>query len=209
MGLFNLNDVKEIDKNILLKEFGIIGLEIYDHANGLDPATINDVKKVTSKDKKSLQEGQVLFKDYTKEMARQIIIEMAHELTIKLVESNYKTNLISLFIGYSNFSNYFNKSIRLPIITNSYEIISTYLIELFKTAREGFIRSISIQANNLVKDFRQVSFFDKSTQKENDLLKSIVNIRRKYGKNSILRTVSLLENSNQIERNTFIGGHHA
>lgn len=209
LGLFNLNDVKEIDKNILLKEFGIIGLEIYDHANGLDPATINDVKKVTSKDKKSLQEGQVLFKDYTKEMARQIIIEMAHELTIKLVESNYKTNLISLFIGYSNFSNYFNKSIRLPIITNSYEIISTYLIELFKTAREGFIRSISIQANNLVKDFRQVSFFDKSTQKENDLLKSIVNIRRKYGKNSILRTVSLLENSNQIERNTFIGGHHA
>ncbi len=209
LGLFNLNDIKEIDKNILLKEFGIIGLEIYDHAHGMDPATISDVKNITIKDKKSLSEGQVLFKDYTKDMASQIILEMAHELTIKLTEGHYKTNLITLFIGYSNYSNYFHKGIRLPLITNSYRIISKALSDLFSSAEEGFIRSISIQANNLVKDYKQVSLYDDTSVKEEDLLESIVSIRNKYGKNSILRTVSLLENSNQIERNTFIGGHHA
>ncbi len=209
LGLFNLNDVRLCDKNVLYKEFGVIGLEIYDHSRGIDPANINEVKTIIVRDKKSLSEGQVLFKDYTKDMASQIIVEMAHELTIKLSEGNYKTNIITLFIGYSNYSNYFNKSIRLPIITNSYSIISKYLKALFKHVPEGFIRSICIAANNLVKDFRQVSLFDMSSYKEEELLKSFVNIRKKYGKNSVLRTVSLLENSNQIERNTFIGGHHA
>ena len=175
----------------------------------MDPATISEVKNITSKDKKSLSEGQVLFKDYTKDMASQIILEMAHELTIKLTEGHYKTNLITLFIGYSNYSSYFHKCIRLPLITNSYRIISKALSDLFLKAEEGFIRSISIQANNLVKDYKQISLYDNTSVKEEDLLESIVSIRNKYGKNSILRTVSLLENSNQIERNTFIGGHHA
>ena len=45
--------------------------------------------------------------------------------------------------------------------------------------------------------------------KELKIEKTINNLKKKYGKNSILRGVSYLENANQINRNKMIGGHNA
>lgn len=209
LGLFNLNDISKCDKEVLQKEFGIIGLEIYDHSRGIDPTTFDDINNMNYENKKSISEGQVLFKDYTKEEIKQVITEMANELCMKLTRGNYKTNLVSLFIGYTNYSSFFNKSIRLSSYTNCFSVISLYLNYIYTLLPDGFIRSVGIAASALVKDFKQVSFFDSDNFKEEDLQKTLCDIRGLYGKNSVIRGVSLLENSNQIERNNQIGGHNA
>ena len=208
MGLFNLNDVTKCPKELLEKEFGIIGLEIYDHAFGIDPTKIYEAKSINSRFKKSLSESQVLFKDYTKEQALQLLSEMSNELSLKLVKENYKTNLLTLFIGFSD-NTYFSRSIRIYYHTNSYTIILEYFRYIYKFVPSNFIRLIGLSASCLIRNTKQLSIYDNLDNLEESLMKSINKVRDKYGKNSVIRAISLLENSNQIERNTFIGGHHA
>ena len=38
---------------------------------------------------------------------------------------------------------------------------------------------------------------------------SILDIRNVYGKNSVIRSISLMKDSNQLNRNLMIGGHNA
>ena len=44
MGLYSIYDVAHLDKEILIKKFGIIGEEIWNHCNGIDQAMINELK---------------------------------------------------------------------------------------------------------------------------------------------------------------------
>ena len=44
-------------------------------------------------------------------------------------------------------------------------------------------------------------------KKERDLQKSILDIKRKYGKNAILKGMNFEEGGTTIERNSQVGGH--
>lgn len=208
MGLFCLNDIKDIDPKILKKEFGIIGLEIYDHSRGIDVTKISDAKNSSKKVAKSVQESQILFKDYVKSNAYQIVVEMSNELSIKLFSKNYKADSFSLFIGYSN-NTYFVKSIRLNKFTYLYSDILHAMLELYKHVPDGLIRSVGLSASNIVKNHFQLSIFDSFSNKEDKIMASILDIRNVYGKNSVIRSISLMKDSNQLNRNLMIGGHNA
>ena len=65
--------------------------------------------------------------------------------------------------------------------------------------------------------FKQLSLFDqddtktttKNKNNRSELDKALVNLRRKYGKNSVLRGIDLLDKATTKDRNNQIGGHHA
>ena len=46
-------------------------------------------------------------------------------------------------------------------------------------------------------------------QRENDLQRALVGIRRRYGMNAVVKGMNLEEGATTIERNTQIGGHRA
>ena len=48
----------------------------------------------------------------------------------------------------------------------------------------------------------------KTIEKEEKVSNAIDDIKNKYGKNSLVKASSLLEDSTAIERNKKIGGHH-
>ena len=57
---------------------------------------------------------------------------------------------------------------------------------------------------NLIVDLRRrIS----ELEKENRMQEALVQIRRKYGKNAVLKGLNLLKGGTQIERNSQIGGH--
>ncbi len=208
MGVFCLNDILEVPKEKIYKEFGIIGLEIIDHANGLDSTQISEAKNINDSKKKSISEGQILFKDYHKDNARYVMSEMINELSLKLNKGNYKTNNISLFIGYSD-STYFAKQFKLYSYTSSYTTLLINFNKIYESVPDGFIRHIGVCAQSLRYDDRQLSLFFEKEEKENHILTSVNNIRKRYGKNSCIKGISLMEDANQIERNKMIGGHNA
>ena len=121
-------------------------------------------------------------------------------------------------------------TIRIDHHTSSSKIIINKTVELYKkiTNKHLLIRRITISFNNLVNEdkvknkviykqydiFTDISKIDKENKKqkeeelkERNLQKVIIDIKNKYGKNSILRGMNYIEGARTIERNKQIGGH--
>ena len=50
---------------------------------------------------------------------------------------------------------------------------------------------------------------EETEQKDFDIQKTVINIKKKYGKNAIIKGMNLLKGGTTIERNNEIGGHKA
>ena len=50
---------------------------------------------------------------------------------------------------------------------------------------------------------------EKQLQREKQMQKAMLEIKKKYGKNAILKETNLTEGATAIERNEMIGGHKA
>ena len=72
------------------------------------------------------------------------------------------------------------------------------------------IRNIGLNFGGLLEStYQQLNMFEDDSEqiKRHNLQKTIDMLQTKFGKNSILRASSLLEESTIIDRNNFIGGH--
>ena len=212
LGLNDMYDVAHCDKNILLKEFGINGNLIYDHAWGIEPCTISDIKKYKSNNH-SISNGQVLFHDYDKESARKVLIEMTDSLTLQLVSLKKMTDHIFFYIGFSKDTVEpvkVNHKLKNP--TSSFEKIIRYILEDYdKNVHKNMIRRLNVSFSIAKNDFVQEDIFSKKGEEKKDtnLEETLLKIKKKYGSNSILRAVSYTDNATARERNKLIGGHNA
>ena len=98
LGIFSIYDLAYYDRNKLKQKFGVIGLELWNHANGIDLSRIESFKK--EKDH-SYSHSQVLFKDYNGENIKIIIREMVDVLAIRLHQNHKTCSSIGFGIGYS------------------------------------------------------------------------------------------------------------
>ena len=112
--------------------------------------------------------------------------------------------------GTINLDHYTSSSrIILEAITNLYERIIN---------KELLVRRINIAVNNVVDEetsqtkFEQMNLFTNNNDtikesKERELQRSIVDIKKKFGKNAILKGLNFEEGATTIERNGQVGGH--
>ena len=112
--------------------------------------------------------------------------------------------------GTINLEHYTSSSrIILEAITNLYERIIN---------KELLVRRINIVVNNVVDEetsqtkFEQMNLFTNNNDtikesKERELQRSIVDIKKKFGKNAILKGLNFEEGATTIERNGQVGGH--
>lgn len=212
LGLFTIGDIANYDKNKLKDKFGIMGLELWNHANGLDLSKISDFNE-QARDK-SISHSQVLFKDYNGENIQIIIRELIEVLTKRLRESNQQTSLIGLGISYSkDVGGGFYHMQKLDNSTTSEKVIYNVCQILFDKYYENLpIRKVSITLGKLSADNKvQLNLFEsfENIKKEKNSNKAIDLIKNKYGNNSILKASSLLSDSTIISQNKKIGGHNA
>ena len=117
-------------------------------------------------------------------------------------------------------------TINLDHKTASTKIIMEATMKLYERImnKQLLVRRINITANNVVdeetakkeKPFEQIDLFTnyqekvKKTQEEKtekELQKAMIDIKKRYGKNAILKGMNLQEGGTTIERNGQIGGH--
>ena len=109
--------------------------------------------------------------------------------------------------------------------TSSCKIITQHVMDLYKRIVNDklLIRRINITANNVVNEnsikedkYEQIDLFidynelNKKRKKEQDekqIQKAMLDIKSKYGKNSIIKGMNLQKEGTTIERNSQIGGH--
>ncbi len=211
-GIYSVKDLALTDKNSLKDEFGIMGLELWNHANGIDLSKISDYHKIAKSE--SFSHSQVLFKDYNENNIKIIISEMVDVLAARLRKNNKLTGWIGLGIGYSKeIDNGFFHSVKLDNPTDSaYEILRYTLIIFDKFYEFLPIRKVTISCGSLRrKDNVQLSLFESENEKEErkNINETIDEIKNKFGKNSLLKATNLLKDSTAKERNLKIGGHYS
>ena len=210
--IFSVGDLANYNKNILKDKFGIMGQELWNHANGIDLSRISDWKKLRKS--YSFSHSQVLFKDYYDYNIFIIIRELIEVLATRLRKHNKEAIVIGLGIGYSKtYTGGFYHNLKIDSPTDNEQTIfdvCKLLFDKFYTPNAP-IRKVSISLGGLAeKQGVQLNIFNSYNQiKETDNLnKTIDSIKNKYGKNLLLKGSSLLSDSTIKERNEKIGGHH-
>lgn len=232
MGIYTIGQLAHYDEEILYREFGKDAELLIDHAWGREPVTIKDIKAYKPKTH-SMCQGQVLMADYAFEDGKLIIKEMTDQLCLDLVKKNMVTNSMTLVVGYSKDSGLRNKSngnapwikyagamigatASIDVATNSDSVWVPKLAELFSELVDHHlkIRRVYINANNIVPDNQemQLSLFGAAPEKLEDdkkLQETMIAIKSKFGKNSILKAMDYEEKAMTKTRNMQIGGHKA
>lgn len=209
--IFTVGQLAHFNVNILKDKFGIIGSELWEHANGIDLSKISDFK-VSPKDK-SYSHSQVLFKDYNENNIKLIIKEMVGVITARLRTNNKQTTNIGLGITYSKeIQGGFYHSMKLSCPTDSEKEINQICLLLFERYYNNLpIRKVSISCGGLIKKTGvQLNLFEplEIYEDEAKINAATDEIKNKFGKNSLLKASSLLDDSTAIKRNQQIGGHH-
>ena len=208
LGIFTVKDIATSDIDFLKSKFGVMGEQLWRHANGIDEA---DIHEQYEPKEKSLSLSQVLFRDYQKDEAITIIREMVDELSSRLRNEGKMTHVVAIYIGYSKNKGGFARRATLLSATDDTQSLLEVILEIYhRYIKDLPIRNIGLSFGRLVPaSSQQLNLFEdekKQTDRHN-LQKALDTLHAKYGKNSVLRASSLLEESTVRERNEFIGGH--
>ena len=88
-----------VNQDILYKEFGVDAELLIDHAWGLEPCGMKEIKAYKPSTN-SISEGQVLSCPYPYDKARIIVMEMADSLVLQLTDKGLVTDSLTLDVGY-------------------------------------------------------------------------------------------------------------
>ena len=208
LNIFTVKDIATSDIDFLKSKFGVMGEQLWRHANGIDEA---DIHEQYEPKEKSLSLGQVLFRDYNKKEAITIIREMVDDLSSRMRNQEKLASVVALFIGYSKGKGGFARRITLISPTDDSHILFETILDIYKkNVNDSPIRNISMSFGGLISsNYQQLSLLEdeKEQIQRRDLQKALDLLHSKYGKNSVLRASSLLEESTVRERNEYIGGH--
>lgn len=206
IGINNLEGLAKANSKLLEREFGVMGLQLKNLANGRDDSNIRE--KVVPLNP-SLSNGQTLRKPLSPSECALLLREMTDELAIRLRKENYLAGKIGVWANMENGS--YSKEMSIPYPTDSTK-------ELFQGIQHAFFEKIpyekiyglGISFGKLSKKQQvQLSLFEDVFQKEKEERFDDVmdKIRETYGRNAIFRCSALLENSTIRQRHMQIGGH--
>ena len=212
-GLYTMEDIAHFNEDTLYREFGIDAELLIDHAWGREPVTMADIHNYHTKFH-SLSNGQVLFRNYSADEAETVLKEMTQQSVLDLINRHLVTDNVGVFIGYDHkvWGGYDGKSRTLDTCTNNEQILLDTTVRLFHSCvrKDTPIRMLSICFGNVVdQDHEQYNLFSDVDEIDKDrrLQKTLLEIKRNYGENSVIRLLSLLPEATATERNNQIGGH--
>lgn len=236
-GARDLAGVAALSKETLYREFGVNAEYLIDHAWGQEPCTIAEIQRYKPEGH-SMTNGQVLPGDYTFEEARLVLKEMVDASVLEMVEQGVVTERISLMVGYARSAGSFadvelfegehgkrpvsghrwglhtGGNRKLDRRTNSRALLTVCFEELYDetTRRDVPIRRVNIGFGDLLpEEYGTLTLFDDEAafERERSLQEALVAVRGKFGKNAMLKGMSLREKATARERNEQVGGHRA
>ncbi len=213
-GMYTMSDVAHMDEKLLYKIFGVDAELLIDHAWGRESTTIADIKNYKPSTN-CLTSGQVLGCEYEYEKAKLVAKEMADMLCLDLVDKGFVTKSITLYVGYANSQNLSaaKGTVSLMTETSSARVILPEVEKLFErivTYKWALVHRINLSFNNVVEEvYMQYDMFADPIERERErsMQKAMLDIKKKFGKNAILKGMNLEEGATAMERNHQIGGH--
>ncbi|MBR3228786.1 Y-family DNA polymerase [Candidatus Saccharibacteria bacterium] len=229
----------EYDEDYLYKMFGINAELLIDHAWGWEPCEIKDIKACQPKthsfssgqvlkEPYSFKKARVVATEMAEEIGLSLLSKGLVTDQVVLTIGYDKTSMA----GYTGEAkpDFYGRLVprhahgtyNLKKPSSLTSEISHAVTELFDNIvnPDLFIRRITINVNHIVreKDFenslRQLDLFSttentKDSKKEKRQNEAILAIKKRYGRNAILKGINFEEGATGRERNAQIGGHKA
>lgn len=229
---------------------------LIDHAWGIEPCTIADIKAYKPKNS-SLSSGQVLQEPYSWDKTRLIVKEMTELLVLDMVHKGLMTDKLTLTIGYDRQNidthtisgriytgrtrrDHYGRTVPYPAhgtanlghYTASGTKLRHAILNLYDriTDPDLWVRRVTIEACDLTEktqengiilgeqlslfglgNYEIVDFTQESRllEREQSMQETVVQLRKKFGKNAVLKAMNLEDGGTTMERNRQIGGHKA
>lgn len=235
-GIYTMGDIARVSvKNpeALYKLFGVNAEILIDHAWGYEPCTIADIKKSKPRNR-STGEGQVLQDPYPFDKARLVVREMVDTVSMTLIAHDLVTNAMVLTVGYDHENvdkgiyrgetvmDVYGRLLPKPAhgtasigyYTSSQSVMADAVMKLFDRIVDPklTVRRLNLVAADIVDaSHEQYDLFTdvQKQEKEKKRLKAELLIKKRFGKNAIVKGMDLQEGATTIERNGQIGGHRA
>lgn len=235
-GIYTMGDIARhslVDEEWFYREFGIDGELIVDHAWGIEPCTLKDIKNYRPKGH-SLSVGQVLSRPYQFDEARLVFSEMIDQLSLDMVRKHLRTKELSFWVSFDPVSleklpsytgevtldfygrlhpKHIAKALRLRAATSSTRTIMDALLAAFDRHVDPqlLVRRMGIAAETRDDDCVQLEMFTdyEALDREEALQRTLLEIRHKYRTNIILKGKNYLPGGTAKDRNEQIGGHRA
>lgn len=211
-GITTMRQVTQTDEDFLYRLFGVDAEILIDHAWGIEPVTIADIKAYKPQNT-GLSTAQVLPRDTDYETVRLLLKEMADSLALDLTDQGMVTGSVGVHVRYARgFSGRTGAVRSISTVTSSGRVLRQKVLEIFDSFADphAMYKGLLISYNHLQPEaFAQADLFNDSASLERDrrLQKAQLAIQKKYGKNALLKGMDLLDGATAIERNQQIGGH--
>lgn len=208
MGIDTIEALAHANPLLLQKTLGVIGLQLYYHAWGLDASIISQKERPKSK---SYSKNQILMRDYYIQTEILMIIkEMVGDVCARLRKHQEKCQEVYVGIGYSDRSLQLGFTARIKLIRpeHSTEIISEAARQEFSKRWQGEpVRSVNITVGKIVsQEIEQLELFYEGEDKKHAMDRAVDDLRKRFGKKTIFYAGSMAGGT-FLERADYVGGH--
>lgn len=186
MGVKRIRTLSAVPVNMLEREFGKRGRELWNKANAIDPSPVvpySEAKSISAE--RTFQQDTIDIYFLKTNLSR-----MSEGLGFKLRQQQKLCSCITVKIRYSDFNTYTQQK-SIPLTAND-KIIFDHVLELFGKLYQKrlLVRLIGVRLSQLVHGHHQISLLD-DTAREIRLYQALDYLKNKHGIDKVLRAFSL------------------
>ena len=210
--IFSIKDLAHSNPDILQREMGVIGVQLWFHAHGVDESNVHVPYRPQSK---GIGNSQILPRNYEVQHEIELLLaEMAEQVAIRLRKTHQLAQCVSIYIGFSkeHIERPLQAQMKIPPSQLTDDLVAHVKTLFRKHYKGGAVRQIGVRYSKLSSDeYRITSLFEDTerVEKQYQLQRAIDGIREHHGFVSIQKGSSLLSYSRAIKRSKLIGGHSA
>lgn len=239
MGAQDLGGVARLSEEALYREFGVNAEYLIDHAWGREPCTIAEIRayrpsgsSATSGQVLSRPYSHQEARTVLREMVDALALDLVHRGDVcdrlslyvgyakpsgwqrppesALFEGGHGVRCVVGGYGFGGA----NAARKLGMQTNSFKLLAkrfdALYCEICDPGRE--VKRINIGVGGLIpEEFSEPTLFydEEFDANERDLQRTVLDIKGRFGKNSVMRGTSYKAEATGLERNNQVGGHRA
>lgn len=196
MGIHTIGEIAKRNNDELIRLFGRTGLDLLERAMGLDNRPVEMDHTV-----KSVSQETTFTKDVTdRAILAKTIKRMASKVASQLRKQGLTTRTVRIKIRWGNFETH-TRQISLPNPTNHDSVIVQSALDLFtRFWPEGkAVRLIGVGTSKLSDQPVQMDLLDVQGGKEDRLLRSVDELRQRFGDKIVMHGFDLNKNNHDSD----------
>lgn len=184
--IYTIGELAKTDPNLLKYKLKSHGILIWKYANGIEDSSVNTNAHIV---KGIGNSTTISFDVQDRVTAHKILLSLTETVGMRLRDTGYSAQLVSVSIKNSNFISYSHQR-KISTATNCTNVIYQTASKLFDELWKGdSIRHLGVRVSEFCSDEgSQISLFDsKDREKQKAIDAAIDEIRLKHGSKSIIR----------------------